>query len=318
MSAAAITSQELDFSSVETTTLLQSSVNDYITLLKPGVMSLVVFSAITGMLLAPHSLHPFLQAVTVLCIALGSGAGAVLNMWYDRDIDTIMRRTKERPIPAGKIAADDALFLGLFLSLFSVGILGLAVGWDAAALLGFAIWFYAHFYTMILKRHTPQNIVIGGAAGAFPPMIGWLAVEHSLTFEPIIYFLIIFLWTPPHFWALALYRNDDYRTAHIPMMPVTAGLPSTKRQMLFYTLALVVTTLLPCIINTSGSVYGVSALALGGMFIWHNLRVIRSDDPKTAMKMFGFSILYLFGVLTMLMIDRALLGYHLSPLIFKS
>lgn len=281
-----------------------ASIKDYFTLLKPGVMSLVVFSAFAGMMLAPGHLHPFLQIVTIVCVALGSGAGAALNMWYDRDIDAVMRRTQKRPIPSGKIEAADVLFVGIFLAVFSVAILGLAVGWDAAALLAFAIWFYAYVYTVVLKRNTPQNIVIGGAAGAFPPMIGWMAVTHGFAWESFIYFLIILLWTPPHFWALALYRNEDYRTANIPMMPVTAGELSTKRQMLFYTIILVLVTLLPVVMHTSGALYGVVAAVLGVLFLKHALRVKRSDVPRDAMRMFGFSILYLFALFTALLVDR--------------
>jgi heme o synthase len=287
-----------------------ASMRDYFTLLKPGVMSLVVFTAACGMWLAPTTVHPLVQMVSVLCIALGSGAGAAINMWYDRDIDAIMRRTQKRPIPAGRVHADDALFLGLFLSVFSVGLLGLAAGWKAAGLLAFAIWFYAHFYTMMLKRHTPQNIVIGGAAGAFPPVIGWLAASAPLSLEPWVYFLVIFLWTPPHFWALALYRHDDYRTANVPMMPLVRGIASTKRQMLVYTVVLVALTLTPTVVlHSSGWLYGAGAAALGAGFVWHARRVLRRDEPALAMKMFGYSIVYLFALFGLLLLDRALLPW---------
>lgn len=283
----------------------EASVRDYTRLLKPGVMSLVVFSGFVGMAMAPGSLHPFLEAVTVLCIALGSGAGAAINMWYDRDIDALMRRTQHRPIPAGRIAPDDALFLGLFLAVISVMLLGLATGWAAGGLLAFAIFFYAVIYTMWLKRATPQNIVIGGAAGAFPPVIGWLATTGgAMSMDPVLYFAIIFLWTPPHFWALALYRNDDYKTAGVPMLPVIAGLAATKRQMLAYTLLLLPVTLLPSIIGQSGALYAAGALALGVRFVWHACAVLRSDIPKRAMEMFKFSIFYLFGIFGLLLLDK--------------
>ena len=283
----------------------EASIRDYFRLLKPGVMSLVVFSGFVGMKMAPGDLHPFLQLLTVLCIAMGSGAGAAINMWYDRDIDAQMRRTQKRPIPAGRIHPDDALFLGLFLAIISVMLLGLAAGWAAGALLAFAIVYYAVFYTMGLKRRTPQNIVIGGAAGAFPPVIGWLAVTgDSLTVEPLLYFLIIFLWTPPHFWALALYRNEDYRTAGIPMLPVVAGLQTTKRQMLAYTLLLLPVTLAPAMVGQSGALYAAGSLTLGLLFCHHAWEVLQTDNAKRAMAMFKFSILYLFMLFTLLLIDK--------------
>ena len=230
----------------------EASIKDYFSLLKPGVMSLVVFTGAVGMWMAPGHLPPLLAAVTILCIALGSGAGAAINMWYDRDIDAAMKRTKKRPIPAGRIAPDDALFLGIALGIAAVLLLAISGGVAAAGVLAFAIWFYAVAYTMWLKRRTPQNIVIGGAAGAFPAVIGWLAVTPYLSFEPLWYFLIVFLWTPPHFWALALYRSDDYKRVGIPMMPVVAGVSATKRQIVLYTVLLVASTLMPTLMGTSG------------------------------------------------------------------
>lgn len=283
----------------------EASIRDYFQLLKPGVMSLVVFSGFVGMKMAPGTLHPFLQLLTVLCIALGSGAGAAINMWYDRDIDAHMRRTQKRPIPAGRIHPDDALFLGLFLATISVMLLGLAAGWAAAGLLAFAIVYYAAFYTMWLKRRTPQNIVIGGAAGAFPPMIGWLAVTGNLhSPEPVLYFLIIFFWTPPHFWALALYRSDDYKNSNVPMLPVVAGVEATKRQIMAYTLALIPITLAPVFLGSSGFLYGLGALALDLKFCHHAWKVYRSSDPRLSIAMFKFSILYLFLLLTLLLADK--------------
>jgi protoheme IX farnesyltransferase len=281
-----------------------ASIKDYITLLKPGVMALVVFTGAIGMWMAPGDLHPFLQLIALLAIALGSGAGAALNMWYDRDIDGIMKRTANRPIPTGRIAADDALVLGLTLSGLSVGLLALAVNMVAAAWLAFAIFFYAVIYTMWLKRWTPHNIVIGGAAGAFPAVIGWVAVSPSpIDALPWIMFAIVFLWTPPHFWALAVYRHDDYKKANIPMLPVTAGIAATKRQMLVYSLLLVASSLAPLFV-TSGPVYGVAAVLLGANFLRHAWVVLRHDEPKLAMRMFGYSILYLFALFGAMLADH--------------
>ncbi len=282
----------------------EASIQDYLKLLKPGVMSLVVFSGFVGMAMAPGSIHPFFQLLTVICIALGSGAGAAINMWYDRDIDAMMKRTRKRPIPSGSVHPDDALCLGLLLAITSVMLLGLSVGWLAGGTLAFAIFFYAVIYTMGLKRSTSQNIVIGGAAGAFPPVIGWLAVSPELTIEPILYFLIIFLWTPPHFWALALYRHDDYRDANIPMLPVVAGLSVTKKHMLAYTLLLVPVTMLPSVIGQSGILYGLGALGLSLWFCRHAIRVLRSEEPAYAIAMFKYSILYLFSLFSLLLIDK--------------
>lgn len=282
----------------------ESSIRDYLRLLKPGVMSLVVFSGFVGMVMAPGNLHPFIQCITVLCIALGSGGGAAINMWYDRDIDAQMRRTSTRPIPSGRVSADDALFLGIFLSLASVMLLGLATNWAAAALLAFAIVYYALFYTMWLKRSTAQNIVIGGAAGAFPPVIGWMAVTGSSALEPWLYFLIIFLWTPPHFWALALYRSDDYRRVGVPMLPVVAGVSATKRQMLLYTLALFPVCASPYFMADAGAPYLACAIILNLCFLVHALRVLRSDSPSSAIRMFKYSISYLFLLFAALLMDK--------------
>jgi heme o synthase len=281
-----------------------STVSDFITLLKPGVMSLVVFTGLAGMVLAPGHLHPLQQFLTLFCIALGSGAGAAINMWYDRDIDAVMKRTKKRPIPAGRIAPDDALAFGLFLSAFSVMLMDLALNWVAAALLAFAIFFYAVVYTMWLKRATPQNIVIGGAAGAFPPMIGWVAVTGGVSLESLLLFLVIFLWTPPHFWALALFKNDDYRLAGVPMLPVVAGENATKRQMIFYTWPLVAVTLLLPAFSMLGVVYAAGALVLGVLFLFHVYKVRADLSHGWAKKTFGFSILYLFSLFTLMMSDH--------------
>src|SRR3954462_3520268 len=226
-----------------------SRVRDYVDLLKPRVMSLVVFTGLVGLLIAPAHIHPFEAFLAVLAIALGSGAAGAINMWYERDLDALMKRTANRPLPAGRVAPDDALGLGVLLSIFSVLLMALATNFVAAALLMAAILFYVFVYTIWLKRRTPQNIVIGGAAGAFPPMIGWAAATGDVSAVGIALFLLIFLWTPPHFWALALYRSDDYRRAGVPMLPVVAGARETKRQMLLYTLILVPVALMPTLLG---------------------------------------------------------------------
>lgn len=269
-------------------------------------MSLVVFSGLAGMWVAPSTIHPFLALVALLCIALGSGASGAINMWYDRDIDAIMRRTQNRPIPAGKIAPDTALAFGVIGAVASVIVMAVALNLVAAFWLLSAILFYVFIYTMGLKRRTPHNIVIGGAAGAFPPVIGWAAVTGDTSLYPWLLFLIIFLWTPPHFWALALYRNEDYRKANVPMLPVVSGAKTTKRHMLFYTVLMIASTLASSILGYSGIIYTIGASALGAIFLWHNIRVIRSDDDKIAMKMFGYSILYLFALFALLMVDHSI------------
>lgn len=289
----------------------ESSLRDYATLLKPGVMLLVVFTGAVGLWMAPVQLHWFYQLITILCIALGSGAGAALNMWYDRDIDAVMKRTQNRPIPAGRIAADDALALGLMLSVASVALLGLAVSILAAAWLAFAIFFYAVIYTMCLKRSTPHNIVIGGLAGAFPALIGWVAASPEPALMPWLMVAIVFFWTPPHFWALALYRHSDYALAGVPMLPVTAGIPATKRQIVAYTLLLIAISVAPVWAGAS-AVYGVGATALGLNFLRHGWRVLRSAEPRDAMRMFGFSILYLFALFGLLAADHLTHGFYLS------
>jgi protoheme IX farnesyltransferase len=280
-----------------------ASVKDYFTLLKPGVMSLVVFTGAAGMWLAPGHLHPFLQVLTVFAIALGSGGGAAINMWYDADIDALMKRTRNRPIPAGRVSRDDALVLGILLSIASVALLGLATNMVAATWLAFAIAFYGIIYTMFLKRSTPQNIVIGGAAGAFPAVIGWAAASPEPALMPWLMFAIVFLWTPPHFWALALYRHDDYRQAGVPMLPVVAGQASTRRHIMAYTVLMVIASGSPLLAG-SGLFYGVAALALGLKFLHGSISVLRHDSPKLAMRLFGYSILYLFALFAALLIDH--------------
>ncbi|MEQ1901011.1 MAG: heme o synthase [Devosia sp.] len=290
-------------------------VEDYFALLKPRVMSLVVFTAFIGLLLAPGGVNPVIGAIAILCIAIGAGGSGALNMWYDADIDAVMSRTLNRPIPSGRVARGEALALGLICSAFSVAILGLATNWLAAGLLAFTIFFYAVIYTMWLKRSTPQNIVIGGAAGAFPPMIGWAAVTGDVTLAPIVLFLIIFLWTPPHFWALALYKQGDYGAAGIPMLPNVKGEAATKLQILFYSVVLVAASFAPGYIGLSGWLYTAVAIATGLGFIYLALRLFVSRE-STAMKkrartLFTYSLSYLFGIFLALIVDRVghLLGY---------
>jgi|SRR5579883_495734 protoheme IX farnesyltransferase len=287
----------------------QTSVRDYIDLLKPRVMSLVVFTGLVGVLIAPGHLHPFEAALAVLAIALGSGAAGAINMWYERDLDALMARTANRPLPAGRVAPDDALGLGVLLSIFSVLLMALATNFVAAALLVAAILFYVFIYTIWLKRRTPQNIVIGGAAGAFPPMIGWAAVTGDVSAVGIALFLLIFLWTPPHFWALALYRSDDYRRAGVPMLPVVAGPRETKRQMLVYTLVLLPVALAPTVLGAVGWIYGAVAIGMSLAFVGHALAVWRTADDESAhpaaRRMFKFSLLYLAVLFAALPLDLA-------------
>lgn len=285
---------------------LEATPKDYFSLLKPRVMSLVVFTAAVGLFMAPGSIHPYLAVISILAIAIGAGASGAFNMWYDRDIDAMMSRTSNRPIPAGKILQEDVLFFSIFLTLFSIGFLGLASNWVAAFLLGFASFFYGYIYTMLLKRSTPQNIVIGGAAGAFPPMIGWAAVTGSVSLESIVLFMIIFMWTPPHFWALALFKSEEYKKAGVPMMPVTAGEKSTKIQMLAYTLLLVPITIAPYFLDMVSLVYLIGATILNLIFIISSVAVLKeaTGSYKYAKKMFGYSILYLFLIFTFMVIDK--------------
>ena len=285
---------------------------DYVALLKPRVMSLVVFTAFVGLLLAPGGINPFVGAVAILCIAVGAGASGALNMWYDSDIDAVMSRTANRPIPAGRIDREHALGLGLVLSTLSVGLLGLATNWLAAGLLAFTIFFYAVIYTMWLKRSTPQNIVIGGLAGALPPAIAWAAKTGSLTIDPILLVAIIFFWTPPHFWALSLLQKADYEAAKVPMLPVTHGAKSTRRHIFAYSLLLAPLALAPVFTGLGGWIYGAFAVLGGGFFLFLALRVLRSRagegvpaEDKPARDLFGFSILYLFALLAAVLAEHA-------------
>ena len=283
------------------------SATDFISLMKPRVMSLVVFTALVGLIMAPVSLNPVLAVSAVILIALGAGASAALNMWYDADIDAVMARTKTRPVPAGRIDREDALMFGLWMSGLSVLSMAVLINYASAALLAFTIFFYAVIYTMMLKRRTAQNIVIGGAAGAFPPVIGWVAATGSISLEPLVFFLIIFIWTPPHFWALALVKNDDYRAANIPMLPVISGADATVRQILLYTLALAGTVMLPYLLGFSGMLYGVGAGVASAIFVGLSLLLAVSSPERrnrTAGMVFAYSIFYLFIVFALLPADR--------------
>jgi heme o synthase len=288
----------------------QGTAGDYFALLKPRVMSLVIFTAFVGVVAAPGTLHPLLALVALLAIAIGAGASGALNMWYDADIDAVMRRTRSRPVPRGAILPGEALGFGAFLAVASVIALGLFANLVAAALLAFTIFFYVVIYTMWLKRWTPQNIVIGGAAGALPPMIGWAAVTGTIDPGSISLFLIIFMWTPPHFWALALFREDDYGKAGVPMLPNVAGRDETRRQILLYTLVLLPLTFLPALLGVSGILYVTGVALLSGIFLYYAVSVYRLREGAAAdracKKLFGFSILWLFLVFALIPIERLL------------
>ena len=282
------------------------AVADFIALLKPRVMSLVVFTAFAGLYLAPGTLHPVIALVAVLCIAVGAGASGAINMWYDRDIDAVMSRTSNRPIPGGRLDAGQALGFGVALAVGSVLMMGLAVNWPAAILLAFTIGFYVFIYTMWLKRRTPQNIVIGGAAGAFPPMVGWAAVTGDVSISSIVLFAIIFMWTPPHFWALSLYRRGDYEKAGVPMLPVVSGVAETKRQILLYTLLLAPLGTVPAMIGMASWYFGAVAAFLGVVFIAMAVGILRDTGDAYAKRTFTFSLLYLSLLFAALIADRAL------------
>jgi heme o synthase len=280
---------------------------DFFALLKPRVMSLVVLTAITGLLSAPGHIEPMLGCIAILSIALGAGAAGALNMWYDADIDALMSRTAGRPVPTGRVSPDAALAFGLAMAGLSVMLLGLAVNWFAASFLAFTIFFYAAIYTMWLKRWTPQNIVIGGAAGAFPPMIGWAAVTGGTSVEGFVLFLIIFLWTPPHFWALALFKMRDYGAAGVPMLPNVSGERATRLQILLYSVVLVPVGVAPWLLGYASAVYGALSAALGAVLLYHAWRTFRMADGDPTMlpakKLFGFSILYLFALFAALLAE---------------
>jgi heme o synthase len=284
-----------------------ASVGDYLALMKPRVMSLVVFTALVGLTIAPGHIHPVIGFTALLCIAVGAGAAGALNMWYDADIDAVMSRTASRPIPQGRVAPGEAFAFGITLAGFSVAVLGLLVNWLSAAMLAFTIFFYVGIYTVWLKRTTSQNIVIGGAAGAFPPMIGWAAATGGVSVEPCLLFLIIFFWTPPHFWALSLNRADDYARARVPMLPVVAGAEETRRQILLYSVALVPIGAAPWLLGYADAIYGVTALLAGALMVALAWRVRRAREggaaARAAQQLFAFSILYLFALFAVLLVE---------------
>ena len=286
-------------------TTYNPDVYDYWQLLKPRVMSLVVFTAIVGMMLAPnHNTHPLMQYIAILCIACGSGASGAINMWFDRDIDALMVRTQSRPIPSGRVSPDSALAFGIILSALSVGVMIFATNYLAGLLLAFTIVFYSVFYTMYLKRRTVQNIVIGGAAGAFPPMIGWASVSGTVSMESLVLFLIIFLWTPPHFWALALYKNEDYKKANVPMLPVIKGSIYTRKHIFYYSLLLVLVSFLPYMHGWLHGVYLYGVIILNIIFLFMAYLVLRYDNVSYQKKLFFYSIAYLFLLFALMIADR--------------
>jgi len=289
-----------------------AGVGDYLALMKPRVMSLVVFTALVGLMVAPGHFHPVLAFFALLCIAVGAGAAGALNMWYDADIDAVMSRTAARPVPAGRVQPGEALAFGMTLAVGSVVFLGLMVNWLAAGLLAFTIAFYAVIYTMWLKRWTPQNIVIGGAAGAFPPMIGFAAATGGIGLESILLFLIIFFWTPPHFWALGLLRADEYARAGVPMLPVVAGVAETRRQILIYSLVLAPVGMSPWLLGYAGLAYGIVAIVGGALMValaWQLRGAPTGASPAgvaAAKRLFAYSILYLFVLFAVLLIEQVL------------
>src|SRR3984957_12280904 len=282
----------------------EASVGDYVALMKPRVMSLVVFTALVGLVVAPGHLHPVLGFAALLCIAIGAGAAGALNMWFDADVDAVMSRTSGRPIPAGRVLPQEALGFGMTLAFGAVAVLGLVANWLAASLLAFTIFFYVAIYTMRLQRATPPNIVIGAAAGSFPPMIGWAAATGTVGFESVLLFLIIFVWTPPHFWALSLWRAEDYARAGIPMLPVVAGHAETRRQILLYSLVLAPVGASPWLFGYAGVIYGATAIVAGALMVWLavKIKVLGDGDEgdRAAKRLFGVSILYLFALFAVL------------------
>ena len=293
----------------------ESTTGDWFALLKPRVMRLVVFTGLVGMVIAPGHLHPFLAAVAILCIAVGAGAAGAINMWYERDIDALMRRTAKRPLPRGVIEPSEALGFGVTLAVGSVVVLGLATNITAGAILAASIAFYVFVYTIWLKRRTPQNIVIGGAAGAFPPVIGWAAVTGDVGLLPMLLFAIVFCWTPPHFWALSLYAHADYERAGVPMMPVVAGARSTRRQIVAYSAVLLPLSLSPWLLGLTGLIYGLTAAVLGTAFLVSAILVWRDKQEadgrsltgdKPARTCFKVSLIYLAALFAAVAIDRLL------------
>jgi protoheme IX farnesyltransferase len=282
---------------------------DFIALTKPRVMSLVVFTGLCGMLTAPEQIHPILAFTAILCIALGAGAAAALNMWYEADLDALMKRTANRPLPAGRMDRQSALHFGVGLSFFSVLLMGVAANWLAASVLAVSILFYVLVYTVWLKRRTPQNIVIGGAAGAFPPVIGWAAATGDVTLLPLLLFALIFLWTPPHFWALSLFVRSDYAAAGVPMLPVVSGAKVTRQQIFLYTFPMAAAAVAPWPLGLTGAIYGVAAAALSLLFLGLSFQVLANSSTDQAQmkperRLFAYSILYLFAIFGALVLDR--------------
>jgi protoheme IX farnesyltransferase len=298
---------------VSTPNAMPAEWRDFFALTKPRVMSLVVFTGLCGLLAAPGHIHPVLGFTAVLCIAMGAGGAGALNQWWEADLDAGMKRTAGRPLPQGRLQRTDARDFGVVLCAASVCIMGLAVNWLAAAILAGSIVYYAVIYTIWLKPRTPQNIVIGGGAGAFPPLIGWVAVTGEITLMPVLLFAIIFVWTPPHFWALALFVQSDYAKVGIPMMPVVAGEAATRRQMLAYSIVLLLVSLAPWWVGGTGALYGVAALVLSGVFLALTIPVAfrrsgEGDPMRPEKRLFGYSVLYLFALFAALVADRLLLG----------
>ena len=303
----------MNAAAVPTDQSLPADWRDFLALTKPRVMSLVVFTGLAGLLVAPAPLHPVLAFTAILCIAIGAGAAAALNMWYEADLDALMKRTADRPLPAGRMDRQSALHFGVGLSFFSVLLMGLATNWFAAAILAVSILFYVLVYTVWLKRRTAQNIVIGGAAGAFPPVIGWAAATGDVTLLPALLFTLIFLWTPPHFWALSLFVRSDYAAAGVPMLPVVSGARVTRQQIALYTLPMAAAAVAPWPLGLAGPFYGVAAGALSLLFVGLALAVLanKATEPaemKPEKRLFAYSILYLFAIFGALVADRWLLG----------
>jgi len=288
----------------------EATVGDYIALLKPRVMSLVIFTALVGIVMAPGHMHPVMAFTALLCISVGAGASGALNMWYDRDIDAVMSRTQKRPIPQGRVTPSEALTFGMTLSFFSVFTLGTLVNWFAAGLLAFTIFFYVIVYTMWLKRSTPQNIVIGGAAGAFPPMVAYAAATNSVSLSSLVLFAIIFIWTPPHFWALALVKSEEYAAVGIPMMPNVKGPDRTRLEILLYTIVLAPLGVAPWLMGFASALYGVVAIGAGLAMLALAIRVFHvrkgPQADRCAKQLFGFSIVYLFLLFAVIVVENSL------------
>jgi len=299
-----VVDQNIDFAAPH---ISEAEVGDYLVLLKPRVMSLVVFTALVGLVIAPVHVHPVLAITALICIAVGAGASGALNMALEGDIDAKMSRTANRPIPRGRVTRAEAMAFGTTLAFFSVMTLGILVNWYAGALLAFTIFFYVVIYTLLLKRRTAQNIVIGGAAGSLPPVVAWVAATGSLSVEPLLLFLIIFFWTPPHFWALALFRSDDYARAGVPMLPVVAGPDATRLQILLYTIVLVAIAAAPWPLGYFDAAYGVTSLVLGAGMLALAINVYcrreRTQSLRATRKLFAFSILYLFALFATLLVE---------------